>query len=265
VTRFGHTLPRRYPIRYLRYWLTRRLLEDLHDEVGRPISVLEVGVGQGQMLAFLGGPPIEGDRFARPHWIARWDGIDVNVEGSTRDRYSYSEVFEADIERPFGIDEQAYDAILVLHVLEHLLEPEAALCNVGKGLRPGGVIIGGSPTMPAAVAALHEPWLRRKYRNVIEDVHSHRHLSVITPSRIRRFARDHDFETGLMTGTFFCRWSGMRLEDAAWWARANLLWGALVPSLGGELYFSLRLAGPRCGIAAAPPRSAVSSASPWMP
>lgn len=243
--RFSNRIPRRYPIRFLRYWFARRLLENLHAELGRPISVLEVGVDRGQMLAFMGGLHIGGDRFARPDWIGRWDGVDVNVDQSTRDRYSYSELMEADVETPFVLDEQGYDAVLLLHVLEHLFDPESALRHVGKALRPGGLLIGGSPTMPAWLASMHEPFLRWKFRKVLDDVHVHRHLSVISPSRMARFAEQNEFEPELLAGTFLCRWSEVSLEDTEWWARANLFWGAMFPSLGGEVYFALRRTGQR--------------------
>ena len=244
LNRFSSLSLRRYPVRFLRYWFARSLLENLHAKLGRPISVLEIGIDRGQMLAFMAGPHIGGDRFARPDWIGRWDGIDVNVDQSTKDRYSYSELMEADVEKPFVVDEQGYDAVLLLHVLEHLFDPEATLRHVSKALRPGGLLIGGSPTMPAWLAAMHEPYLRCKFRKMLDDVQVHRHLSVITPSRMARFAEQNEFETELLAGTFLCRWSGLSLEDSEWWARANLLWGAMFPSLGGEIYFSLRRGGP---------------------
>jgi hypothetical protein len=71
-------------------------------------------------------------------------------------------------------------------------------------------------------------------------VTSHRHLSAISPGRIRRFARKNNMEIELLTGAFFARLGAYRVEDWAPWIRANLMWGALFPSLGSEVYFSLR-------------------------
>jgi hypothetical protein len=102
------------------------------------------------------------------------------------------------------------------------------MLECSKHLHKEGLLIGGSPTMPSLLAVAHEPWLRFKHRRVIDDIKVHRHISVITPRRI------------LLAGTFFCRWSGLILEDTKLWLRANLAWGALFPSLGGELYFALR-------------------------
>jgi hypothetical protein len=51
---------------------------------------------------------------------------------------------------------------------------------------------------------------------------------------------EHALAVELLSGMFFCRWSDMFLESTQGWLRTNLLWSALFPALGGELYFSLR-------------------------
>jgi SAM-dependent methyltransferase len=236
LDRIGYSGRTRYPVKFLRYWFCRCVLEDLYTRMGRPIRVLEVGVADGKMLAFLAGDPKPGG-YSLPQWIERWDGLDVVISADALDRYSYSECIEADVEAPFPYSRK-YDAVVLLHVLEHLFEPEATMSRLVGLLNSGGVCVGGSPTMPSSIAALWEPLLRRKHSHL--DVKSHRHLSAITPRRIRRFARGHSLGIDLLAGTFFCRWSGMFLENTQAWLRANLLWGALFPAFGGELYFSMR-------------------------
>lgn len=220
------------------------LLEELHARLSRPLSVLEVGVGDGKMLRFLGGPSIDNERYGLPSWIARWDGLDVQVEQSTLRRYSYSDYIEADIEASFSLGGRRYDAIVLLHVLEHLFAPEKALSRLLDGIQERGALMGGSPTMPGLAAMMHEPLLRNRYKAVWQNVQAHRHLSVITPGRIRRFAKSNGMSIDLIAGAFFCRWTNLFLENYEAWARANVLWGALFPALGGELYFSIRR-GPR--------------------
>jgi 2-polyprenyl-3-methyl-5-hydroxy-6-metoxy-1,4-benzoquinol methylase len=238
LDRLGYEGTTEYPVKFLRYWFCRCILERLHTRLGRPIRVLEVGIADGKMLAFMAGAPKRGG-FALPGWIERWDGVDVALRQDILDRYSYSELIEADVEAPLDYSRQ-YDAVVLLHVLEHLLEPEAAMSGHLGLLSPGGILLGGSPTMPSLFAGAWQRSLRRRHAHI--DVKSHRHLSVITPRRIRRFAQRHALELELLTGTFFCRWSEMFLEKTQAWARANLLWGALFPALGGEVYFSLRKA-----------------------
>ena len=233
--------PTRYQIRFLRYWFARMLLDEQYKRLGRPLRVLEVGIGHGRMLAFMGGPQLSAERFALPNWIERWDGIDVQVTPETLKRYSYSDYFEADIEQPIDLRGRRYDVIILLHVLEHLYVPELAVQHLAAGLDAGGIVIGGSPTMPDSLAAVHRYWLLHwKFSKVLDDVHAHRHLSVITPGLVRRIARQGNLTVDFLSGTFFTRWSGLFLENYDGWVRANLAWGAVFPALGGEIYFSLR-------------------------
>ena len=90
---------RRYPIRYLRYWFARSVLQELHGKLGRPLRVLEVGVDRGGMLAFLGGRETSPDVHALPDWVERWDGLDMQIDPSVLTRYSYTDFFKLDVEQ----------------------------------------------------------------------------------------------------------------------------------------------------------------------
>lgn len=95
--------------------------------------------------------------------------------------------------------------------------------------------------MPDALAGPWQRWLRRKNADKMHDVRVHKHLSVMTPNRIRAFASVEGMSIDLLTGAYFLRWSGSAAENSALWLRANLLWGCLFPALAGEVYFALRL------------------------
>jgi SAM-dependent methyltransferase len=231
----------RYAVRNLRYWFARSALVDLHARLSRPLRVLEVGIDNGDMRCFVGGERPTGGCLALPAWIERWDGLDVKADPAVLTGYGYSDYIEADLEAMNSDWHRGrhYDAIIVLHVLEHLIAPERAMRHLTEALETGGILMGGSPTMPAVLASLHERHLRRKHAAMMHDVLVHRHLSVITPSRIRRFAREQDMQMEMLAGAFFLRASGNPCENSALWMRANLLWGALFPALGGEIYFSM--------------------------
>lgn len=231
---------RTYPVRYLRYWFMRHVLNQLQFRLNRPLHILEVGIGYGKMLAFMDGPPAEPGVAALPSIVARWDALSGQADPRTLKRYSYSSFQPVDFDQPFDVPTAQYDAIIALHVLEHLHAPEVMMRRLLPALREGGIIIGGSPTMPDVIGRFHEPWLRRKNADKIHDIRIHKHLSVISPRRVRRFARAENLQVDLLTGAFLARSSSSPLEDQPWWLRMNLAWGALFPSLGGEVYFSLR-------------------------
>jgi SAM-dependent methyltransferase len=233
--------PTRFPIRYLRYWFGRLVLTELLARSKRPLRVLEVGIDRGQQLAFMGGGRIGDGKFALPAAIERWDGFDVQIDPDVLRRYSYTDHFQVDVEGPFDLGERRYDAVVLLHVLEHLRDPERAVRRLRRWIAPGGVIMGGSPTMPDALAGLWQRWLRRKNADKMHDVRLHKHLSVMTPNRIRGFANVEGMAIDLLTGAYFLRWTGSTAENSALWLRANLLWGCLFPALAGEVYFALRL------------------------
>jgi SAM-dependent methyltransferase len=172
--------------------------------------------------------------------IARWDAFSAKADPRTLERYSYSSFRQADLDKPFELADGDYDVAIVLHVLEHLLAPETAIRRLLPAIHPGGLLVGGSPSMPDVLARIHEQQLRRKHAKKMEDLQAHKHLSVISPGRIRRFARNEGLSIDLLAGAFLMRSSSSRLEDRSWWLRINLAWGALFPSLGGEVYFSLR-------------------------
>jgi len=228
-----------YPVRNLRYWFPRMFLEQLHAQLRVPLSVLEVGIGEGKMLAFMGGPKLPDERIGLPDWIERWDGLDVTFQRAALDRFVYTRFIEGNVEAACDLEGRRYHAVLLIHVLEHLFKPEHAMLRLLDVLYDRGRIIGGSPTMPDAFAYVHEPLLRWKHRDVLNDATIHRHISVMTPGRVKRFARRNRLKIDHLAGAFFLRASGLCFENSGMWLRSNLLWGAMFPSLGAELYFSV--------------------------
>lgn len=217
-----------YSVKHLRYWFIRHLLEQHAEKIGRPLSVLEVGVDRGQMLAFMN------HGHARHPVIERWDAMDVAPNEEWLRRVGYDDYRQLDIDR--GADprlERRYDAMIFLHVLEHLHEPEATLQAFLRYLPAQGVLVGGCPTMPAFVAnAGYERRLARRAK-------PYGHVSVISPERIDGFAEAAGARVTFLSGAFFMRKAGHAIEESRLWLRLNLLFGNLFPALGSELYFAL--------------------------
>ncbi len=217
-----------YPLKYLRYWFVRQLLEQQAQRLGRPLVVLEVGVARGQMRAFMGEPE------QTASLIERWDAIDVAPQREELQRLGYDEIHQLDVDH--GADPKLsrhYDAMIFLHVLEHLHQPEDCLAAFRPFLAPSGVILGGSPTMPKFVAdAGYERRLARRAK-------PYQHVSVISPERLDRFAERTNLDITFLSGAFLLRKEGSPIENSRLWMRLNLLWGSLFPALGSELYFAL--------------------------
>ena len=227
--RFG--IPReaksvRYPIRLLRYWFGYHLLREEAERKSGGLDVAEIGVHTGQMLEFVRSAPSSVP-------LRKWTAVDTVMLWEKLRKAGYEDFFEANLEDPSFELPDDYDVAVLLHILEHLFEPEAALQKVARQIRPGGALIGGFPVVPAIFARMRE----RKIRTTAASMG---HVSVFSPARVRRMATDTGLRLEFMSGAFFVRSKGSPLENSALWARFNLLWGAIFPGWPGEIYWLMR-------------------------
>lgn len=214
----------RYPIRLLRYWFMYNLIKEEHIRLGRPLRVCEVGVDRGQMLRFT--------RDAGFADISCWVAVDCKLHPELQES-GYTRQVQANVDRlDFFLDEE-YDVIIVLHVLEHLFEPEQLIHRLSGALAPGGVMIGGFPVMPKWLTSYWQKRLRL-------TASKFGHVSAFSPQRVKNMANSCGLYLDFISGAFFLRKSGSFLENYKAWPRVNLLFGALFPALGSELYWRIR-------------------------
>ncbi len=219
----------RYPIRLLRYWFGYHLLREEAQRSARPLDVAEVGVHTGQMLEFLRSAPVVPS-------FGKWTAVDAVMLTEKLRKAGYDDFFEANLEDANFDLPTDYDIAVMLHILEHLFEPEQALQKVARRIRPGGSIIGGFPVVPDILAKLRESQVRKTAAPM-------GHVSVFSPARVRRMAAGCGLRVEFMSGAFFLRSKGSMLENSALWARFNLLWGAAMPWWPGEIYWLMRKPG----------------------
>jgi len=227
--RFGMTAEAksvRYPIRLLRYWFGYHLLRTESMRAARPLVVAEIGVHTGQMFEFVQSAP-------QPIPCALWTAVDAVMLTERLRAVGYTDFFEANLEDPAFTLPVTYDCAILLHVLEHLSNPEAVLKKIAASISPGGSLIGGFPVLPAFLAPARE-------RRVRQTAAPMGHVSVFSPSRVRSMAAQAGLETEFLSGAFFARSKGSRLENSATWMRFNLWWGKMFPSWPGEIYWLMR-------------------------
>jgi SAM-dependent methyltransferase len=112
-----------------RYALRMRRL--LRYSGGRaPSSVLEIGCGDGNLLTYL-------ERALPPS--VELVGVELDVRNTTLPVTSRIRLYEADFDR-LDLGRQ-FDAVVMYHVLEHLVHPVETLRRIRALLKPGGFLL----------------------------------------------------------------------------------------------------------------------------
>ncbi|MFL5343040.1 MAG: class I SAM-dependent methyltransferase [Gemmataceae bacterium] len=114
---------------------TRRCLEALNSYVRPGDRVLEVGFGDGLLLAELqarGAEPVGAELDAHAAWIGRQLGVPVHVGPFEQIEFSGG---------------RRFDAVVMVHLIEHFFNPVAALRKVHRLLKPGGIVFLETPNL----------------------------------------------------------------------------------------------------------------------
>lgn len=150
----------------------------------------------------------------------------------------YAEVYECNFDRPLPLPDHSVDVVIFNHVVEHLPRPSFTMNELSRILRPGGLFLAGSPVAPLWVAKVREKQLQSRMKK--GKTRAWGHINSMDCFRWQVLAKESNLHIEILTGTFLARWSGHPLENYAWWLRLNQIWGALFPSLGGEVYLAAR-------------------------
>jgi len=215
-----------YPVRLLRYWFGFHLIREEAERTTEALRVAEVGVHTGQMYEFYQSVTTA----PKP---GRWTAYDAVLLPDKLKKAGYTEWREANLESDsFALDGD-YDTVVLLHILEHLFEPEAAVRRIAGFLPRGASIIGGFPVLPDFLVKPREAAIRKTAAPM-------GHVSVFSPARVRRMARQAGCEVDFLAGAYFLRSKGSPLENSALWLKFNLLWAGLLPGWPGEVYWRMR-------------------------
>lgn len=220
-------ISRNYPLRLIRYWWAYNAIRQESLRFKRRLDIVDVGCGLGMTRHFVG------DGIA-----ASWVGLDGSPFAEFLRDFGYAEIHVCDFDNALPVSSQSADVVTCLHVMEHVLRPVHTMAELARILRPGGLLVIGSPVVPKVFGRIRQGVLRRQLRRGVRRLGKHIHC--FWPARWLELADLAGFETEVVAGAHLLRWAGSPLENSRWWLRFNQLWGAMFPSLGGDIYLLAR-------------------------
>ena len=156
-----------------------------------PGSALDIGCGPGWILSEID---------------ERWSKYGIEPSSSAASTASqYADIFEGTV-ADFVFERDSFDLIIAYHVIEHLPDPLSAIKTIHRLLRPGGILIMGTPDFDSGCA--------RRFGSNFRLLHDATHISLFSNDSMHRFLRDHGFEINRVDYPYF---------DTHWFTRANLL------------------------------------------
>jgi SAM-dependent methyltransferase len=110
-------------------------------------------------------------------------GLDVDRDALAKAAELGIEPVEANVEEPLPFADASFDAVVAGELFEHLRFPDALVAEIGRILRPGGVLVGSVPNAYRVQSRLL--FLRGKPP---EDDPTH--LRMFSPDAMRELLRD---------------------------------------------------------------------------
>ena len=224
----------RYSLRLQRYWWAARAIQDGAREAakqGREYVVVDLGCERGWMKRFT-----EGEEGAPTN--IRWIGLDGNLDHPSLEASKYNETHACDFLKTLPVDDNTADAVVCLHVFEHLKDVEGPAKEVARILKPGGVFLAGTPVGPTPIAKVRTKQLIERDR--LGRNRHWGHVRKFCPAAWRTLCQHAGLDIEMMTGSHAFRQTRSPMENFGWWIRLNQLWGAAFPSLGSEIYLAAR-------------------------
>lgn len=127
---------------------SRRRLADTICRLGPPGRVLEIGCGRGEILRML----------RQRGWTVT--GLELNEAAARRARDLLGSDVVVGPYQPDRFPAGAFDAVILWHVLEHLVNPSRVIADLARLVRPGGFVAIAVPNIESWQAAVtREHWL----------------------------------------------------------------------------------------------------------
>jgi SAM-dependent methyltransferase len=164
-----------------RIWLSalflraaRKKIESMFLDGIAPGRLLEVGCGEGRLLARLQGQG----------WQV--EGQDLDPKAADYARRAHGLAVHLGNLEALSLPAESYDAIVMNHVIEHAYDPVALVRECRRLLKPGGLFVATTPNP--------ESYGHRRFGPAWRGLDPPRHLHLFTPSSLARIAGDAGFE-----------------------------------------------------------------------
>lgn len=153
----------------------RRDVTDMHLNDLSPGRLLEIGCGDGEFL----------DRMKGCGWMV--EGVDFDAQAARAAKEKFGIEVKVGRLEEIGYPEGGFDAITLRHVIEHVFDPIATMCEVSRILKPGGTAVVITPN--AGSIGL------RTFGTNWRGLEPPRHIQLFTPNTLDSVARKSGLET----------------------------------------------------------------------
>jgi 2-polyprenyl-3-methyl-5-hydroxy-6-metoxy-1,4-benzoquinol methylase len=174
-------------------------VEDLPDDLNAQILEIGCGTGATGRLAIARGK------------CARYYGVELNSEAASIAAQQLHEVIHGDVETlNLPWTPRKFDALIMSEVLEHLADPWSVLAKLHLLLKPGALVLAGSPNVAHYRVILM--LLRGDWQLADSGVMDRTHLRWFTPRSYGRLFRETGYEG---TGTVGIGQDGFKARIAS--------------------------------------------------
>jgi len=172
--------------RFKRKLMLKPILKIIRNSLdSKTFSFLEIGTGSGYLISFLES------EFPR----AKLTGLefDIRLVSLTKSKVKNARIVQGNAE-DFDFNNETFDIIVSLQVIEHLYRPELMLASVKKHLNPGGIFIFTTPNLGSYSAK----FMKDKWHGYRKD-----HVSLKEFDEWSDFVRKNGFTSIYCGSTFF--------------------------------------------------------------
>jgi len=232
----------RYRLTLARYASIAEFLARETASARRPLRLLDVACGQGRLILYGPFPGLE------------FYGIDVSRSSLAEARgRGYAHVVEVNVAHRLPFPDEAFDVIVLSHILEHLREPRNLVAEAFRMLRPGGLLVVGVPICLGWTRLLRIHLVPLLFPAKRPEVLATRfgHVQFFTLPALQTLLEQFQMED-IRGFRFFSAGRYLPLENWRWYYRLNRAWGKAFPRLTSEVNVIARKpAGP--GLRTQPP------------